>query len=108
MFKKIIINKFVVFGLLIAICIPVVLPYFHTGYFPTHDGEWAVVRLADMFRTLRDLQIPPRYSGVFNFGYVFLLFYFSYPFPYYFGILFYLFFHSFVTSIKILFVLSVF
>lgn len=105
-------NKFIVglitTVLLIIVCLPVVLPYLHPGYFPTHDGEWAVVRLADMFRTLKDLQFPPRYSGALNFGYGYPLFNFTYPFPYYLGIIFYFPFHSFVTSIKIMFVLSVF
>lgn len=95
-------------GVLLAVSLLVVLPYFAPGFFPTHDGEWVVVRLGDMFRQLRDLQIPPRYSGALNFGYGYPLFNFAYPFPYYMGIFFYIPFHSFVMSIKTLFVLSVF
>lgn len=94
--------------LLLLLCIPVVLPYFRSGYFPTHDGEWAVVRLGDMFRTLKDFQFPVRMSGALNFGYGYPLFNFAYLFPYYLGILFYIPFHSFITSIKSLFVVSVF
>lgn len=92
----------------LIICVPVIIPYLQQGYFPTHDGEWAVVRLADMFRTVRDFQFPPRYSGALNFGYGYPLFNFAYPFPYYLGIIFYFFFHSFLLSIKSIFVLSVF
>ncbi len=91
----------------LCISIPVVLPYFHKGYFPTHDGEWAVVRLADMFRQLRDHQIPPRYSGNANFAYGYPLFNFAYPFPYYLGIALYFLKFSFVDSIKLLFAASV-
>ena len=94
--------------LIILLCIPIVLPYFSAGFFPTHDGEWAVVRLGDMFRSLRDLQFPVRYSGGLNFGYGYPLFNYAYPFPYYLGIIFYFLTHSFVASVKILFVLSVF
>lgn len=94
--------------ILLLICVPVVIPFFHTGYFPTHDGEWAVVRLGDMFRQLRDLQFPPRYSGALNFGYGYPLFNFAYPFPYYLGILLYVPIHNFVNSIKIIFAGSVF
>lgn len=108
MFKNNILSKFVPLFIIIIICIPVVIPYFHSGYFPTHDGEWAVVRLGDMFRTLRDLQFPPRYSGALNFGYGYPLFNFTYPFPYYLGILFYIPTHSFILSIKTMFVVSVF
>lgn len=90
-----------------CISIPVILPFFHSGYFPTHDGEWAVVRLTDMFRTLRDFQIPARYSGELNFGYGYPLFNFVYPLPYYLGIFIYMLGIGFVGTIKILFAGSV-
>ena len=89
------------------ITIPVILPFFHSGYFPTHDGEWAIVRLADMFRTLRDFQIPARYSGNLNFGYGYPLFNFSYPLPYYLGIFPHFLGIGFVDTVKILFAGSV-
>ena len=95
----------IVFSILISI--PVILPFFHVGYFPTHDGEWAIVRLGDMFRTLRDLQIPARYSGNLNFGYGYPLFNFTYPSPYYFGVFFHFLGFGFVNTIKILFAGSV-
>lgn len=91
----------------VLLSIPVILPYLHAGFFPTHDGEWAVVRLADMFRTLRDFAFPVRYSGALNFGYGYPLFNFAYPFPYYLGLLFVLLKFGFVGSIKMLFLLSV-
>ncbi len=96
---------FCIFFFLISI--PVILPYFHPGYFPTHDGEWAVVRLGDMFRELKDHQVPPRFSGNLNFGYGYPLFNFAYPLPYYIGIVFHFFRFGFTDSIKILFALSV-
>lgn len=94
--------------LILALSIPIIIPFFHAGYFPTHDGEWAVVRLGDMFRQLRDLQFPPRYSGALNFGYGYPLFNFTYPFPYYLGIVLYIPLHNFVLSVKTIFVMSVF
>ena len=106
--RRIFNSNFAFIILIVLLCVPVVLPYFKSGYFPTHDGEWAVVRLADMFRSLRDLQFPVRFSGVLNFGYGYPLFNFAYPFPYYFGILFYSLFNSFILSVKAMFVLSVF
>lgn len=101
--KKILIILFFSF----CISVPVILPFFHAGYFPTHDGEWAVVRLADMFRTLRDFQIPARYSGNLNFGYGYPLFNFTYPFPYYFGVILHFFGFGFVNALKIFFAGSV-
>lgn len=91
----------------IFISIPLIIPYFHSGFFPTHDGEWTVVRLADMFRELKDLQIPPRYSGNLNFGYGYPLFNFAYPFPYYLAIILKIIGFGYVSSIKAVFVLSI-
>lgn len=98
-------NKKIYFAifLVIAACVPAIIPYFHPGYFPTHDGEWAVVRLTDMFRTLRDFQFPARYSGNLNFGYGYPLFNFTYPLPYYLGVIFHLLGFGFVNTVKILF-----
>lgn len=101
--KKILVILFFSF----CISTPVILPFLHKGYFPTHDGEWAVVRLGDMFRTLRDFQIPARYSGNLNFGYGYPLFNFAYPLPYYLGIVAYMLGSGFVNAIKILFAGSV-
>lgn len=91
----------------IVFSIPVIIPYLHSGFFPTHDGEWAVVRLAEMFRELHDHQLPARFSTYLNNGYGYPLFNFTYPFPYYFGIIFVLLKIGFVNSIKILFAGSV-
>lgn len=99
-------DYFLIFFVILA-SIPLILPYLHAGYFPTHDGEWAVVRLADMFRTLRDFQIPARYSGNLNFGYGYPLFNFDYPFPYYFAVLFHFAKISFVDSMKITFAITI-
>lgn len=93
--------------ILFILTFPLILPYFREGYFPTHDGEWAVVRLADMYREIKDGQIPPRFSGNLNFGYGYPLFNFAYPMPYYLGLVFFLLHIGLVNSIKVLFALSV-
>ncbi len=93
--------------LFVLLSIPLILPYLHSGYFPTHDGEWAVVRLTDMYRELKDLQFPARYSANLNFGYGYPLFEFAYPLPYYIGFVLHLFRINFVDSIKLLFAITV-
>lgn len=100
--KKFFIFLIVIFSLLVT------LPFFKSGYFPSHDGEWAVVRLGAMHRAVLDREIPVRWSGYQNFGYGYPLFEFTYPFPYYFGEVFHLAKIGFVNSIKIVFILSVF
>jgi hypothetical protein len=105
--KKIFIYSLGIFLLAFFVCLPLILPYFKSGFFPTHDGEWAVVRLSDMYREIKDLQFPARYSGYLNFEYGYPLFNFAYPLPYYLGLIFVFLKLGFVNSIKILFSLSV-
>lgn len=100
-------KPFIFFVFAFLISLPVILPYFHTGYFPTHDGEWAVVRLTDMYRSIRDHQFPVRYSGNLNFGYGYPLFNFVYPAPYYIGVILHFLKLGFVDTIKLLFAGSV-
>lgn len=91
----------------IVLLLPVILPYFKPGYFPSHDGEWAVVRAGEMFREVRDMQFPPRYSAALNFGYGYPLFNFAYPFPYYLATILHVVHIGFVDSIKVIFASSV-
>ncbi len=93
---------------LFLLSIPLILPFFEKGYFTTHDGEWAVVRLADMYREVKDGQIPPRFSGNLNTGYGYPLFQYAYPLPYYVGLPLYLSHIGLVNSVKLLFASTVF
>lgn len=90
--------------IILILTIPIVLPFFNSGFFVSHDGEWTVVRLADMYRTIRDGQIPARYSSYLNMQYGYPLFNFAYPAPYYLGLIPLLLKAGLVTSIKIIFV----
>lgn len=101
-------QSIVIYILLFFIALSVVIPFSHPGYFPTHDGEWAIVRLGDMFRSLRDHQFPVRYSGYLNFGYGYPLFNFEYPAPSYLGMVFHVLHFGFTDTLKLLFALSVF
>ncbi|CAN5181777.1 hypothetical protein BH09PAT1_BH09PAT1_3590 [soil metagenome] len=105
--KKLLNSTFLIPVIICVFSLPLILSFFHKGYFPSHDGEWAVVRLSDMYRELKDGQIPPRFSGNLNFSYGYPLFEFAYPLPYILGLPFFLFHVGLVNSIKILFALSV-
>jgi hypothetical protein len=104
--RKTLFYYFKILILAFVVCLPIILPYFKAGFFPTHDGEWAVVRLGDMYREIKDLQFPARFSGYLNFEYGYPLFNFAYPMPYYLGVFFVFLKSGFVNSIKILFALS--
>lgn len=81
-------------------------PFFQQGYFKTDDGEWAIIRLSEMKRELRDGQIPARWSSVLNHGYGYPLFLFTYPLPYYIGSLISFSGMGLTNTIKILFILG--
>ncbi len=95
-------------SIILFFSLPVMLPFFSSGVFPTHDGEWAIVRLAEMHREIKDLQIPPQWAGYLNHGYGYPLFLFTYPFPYYAAEFLHVLGFSFVNAIKIIFMISIF
>ncbi len=86
--------------------LPAVWSLFHPGFFPSHDGEWMVIRLSDFHRSLVSGQIPVRWAARLNHGYGYPVFNFLYPFSLYLGEFFYLFLGSFVNAIKLVFILS--
>lgn len=94
--------------LLIVITVSIIfsLPFLNSGYFKTSDGEWAIIRLAEMKREISDLQIPPRWSDFLNHGYGYPLFLFTYPLPYYTGVILLTTGMSLTSAIKTIFVLS--
>jgi len=93
--------------IIVLVSLPIILPFINKGFFPTHDGEWAVVRLGDMYREIKDGQIPPRFSDNLNFGYGYPLFHYAYPMPYFLGLPAFLMHFGLVNSIKLLFAFSV-
>lgn len=95
------------FIILVFVVLIYTKPFFRPGFFPTHDGEWAVIRLAEMQREIKDLQIPPRWADYLNHGYGYPLFNFTYPFPFYLGTVLRFFHIGLVDATKMIFVGSV-
>src|SRR3990167_4002514 len=100
-------KKFILLFLIVIVIFLYTRPFFHIGFITTHDGEWSIVRLSEMYRELKDGQFPPRWSDYLNHGYGYPLFLFTYPMPFYLGLIFKLAGFGFISSIKILFVVSV-
>lgn len=100
--KKILLLFFV-----LLVSVPLIVPFLKSGYFPTHDGEWAVVRQGAMHRAFIDRHFPVRWAGNLNFGFGYPLFLFTYPLPYYIGEIPTLLHLGLVNSVKVTFVLSV-
>ena len=101
------IKLFIPFFIILAVSLLYSRPFFNQGYFPTDDGEWAIVRLSEMIRELKDFQMPPRWSDYLNHGYGYPLFSFTYPLPYYLGSFVHLFGLGLTETVKFLFVISV-
>ena len=100
-------SKLTTWFFVLVLTIPLLIPLMKAGYPVTHDGLWAVVRQAEMHRELKDGQFPPRWSNYLNHGYGYPLFSFTYPLPYLLGEVFVLSGFGLVTSVKLLFALSV-
>lgn len=101
-------KRFLPFLILFFVSLIFTKPYFRQGFFNTHDGEWAVIRVSEMQREFKDLQFPPRWSDYLNHGYGYPLFNFTYPFPFYLGAVLKFFHFSLIDSVKVIFVGSVF
>src|SRR3990167_6215755 len=92
--------------LVLLLTLPATLALFRPGFFPSHDGEWMVIRLSAFHQTLADGQFPVRWSSRLNHGFGYPVLNFLYPLPFYFGEIFYLLSGSFTTAIKWVFILA--
>lgn len=102
MFKK----KILIFVFLLLLILPACWSLFQAGFFPSHDGEWMVIRLSDFHRSLVSGQIPVRWADRLNFGYGYPVFNFLYPLSLYLGEAFHLIGFNFVDAIKLVFLFS--
>ncbi|MBI5452178.1 hypothetical protein HY945_01835 [Candidatus Gottesmanbacteria bacterium] len=100
-------KRFLPILILLAVVLFYTKPYFRTGFFTTHDGEWAVIRLSEMQRELKDSQFPPRFADYLNHGFGYPLFSYTYPGPFYLGTILRIFRIGLVDSVKVIFVGSV-
>lgn len=88
---------------IILVLIPVlfaVFPFFGTGFIPTHDGEYHIIRFWQYFTMLAHGSWFPRWAPDLNYGLGIPLFTFQYPFPNIVGAVFHFFGASFVDSVK--------
>lgn len=92
--------------LLILISLIGVFSFLQPGFFPSHDGEWMVVRFSDFHRGLADGQFPVRWAGRLNFGYGYPVFNFLYPGTFYLTEVFHLLKLNFVDSVKAAFTVT--
>lgn len=74
---------------------------FHSGFYPTHDGEYHIIRFYEFYKSLEEGNIYPRWAADLNNGFGVPLFNFVYPLPNYVASLLHVFKVSFIDSFKI-------
>lgn len=72
--------KKILIGLILSVI--VVWPLLHSGFFPSHDGELHLARIAAYTQALKQGQFPVRWAAGLNYGYGYPIFNFVYPLPY--------------------------
>lgn len=81
-------------------------PFFHQGFFKSHDGDWMIIRFTAFHQTLRAGQFPVRFLDRLNNNYGYPVANFLYPLPFYLSEIPKISGFSFINSIKIIFITS--
>lgn len=80
-------RQFLPLAMVIVFAILATLPLFRSGFIPTHDGEYHIIRFFEFKKMLLHRYWFPRWAPGLNSGYGVPLFNFHYPLPNYFGVL---------------------
>ncbi len=94
------------FVILFLFSLVAIWPFFKSGYFESHDGEWMVIRFTAFHQTLRTGQFPVRFVDRLNNNYGYPVLNFLYPLPFYLAEIPKVLGFNFVNSIKIVFAVS--
>lgn len=95
-------------GIVGVIALFAMFPLLGSGFIPTHDGEYHIIRFWQFSRVLSEGHVFPRWAPDLNSGYGIPLFIFHYPFPNYIGFLLHVAGLSFVDSFKVALALGYF
>jgi len=104
--KKKIIEVLFLLAVILSV-IPIIIPFFHKGFFPTHD-DVQVGRIFEMFQALKYGSFPPRWASGLLFGHGYPLFVFYSPLTYYLGALLVFAGANFLVATKIVFLMAFF
>ena len=104
--KKLLQYKFSPLIIILLLSLPACIPLLHSGFFHFSD-EPHLINLQQMITAFASGQILPRWAPDMSWGYGYPLFNYYYPLPYYIGSLFYLLNHSLISSLKLVFLLTI-
>jgi len=102
---KVYLTPFLLLSLLLVIQIPLIVPFFHDGFFPTHDGI-QTIRIFEYYQSLKFGAFPPRWASGLLYGYGYPLFVFYNPMVYLLGSMFVFAGFNFLIATKIVFILG--
>jgi len=93
--------------LVVVICsLPAIIAFLQPGFPRTDDGNWMIIRLSAFYESIRAGEFPVRWLSRLNFGYGYPVSNFLYPGFMYLGVPIAIVTSSFVTTVKVLFALS--
>ncbi len=92
--------------LVLALTLISLWPFFRSGFFETHDGDWMIIRFSAFHQALVDGQFPVRFVDRLNNNYGYPVLNFLYPLPFYLAEIPKILGFGFVQSIKLVFVAS--
>lgn len=99
-------NQYLVVLIVFLCSIPSILAFLHTGFPQTDDGNWMIIRLSAFYEVLRGGEFPVRWLTRLNNGYGYPVANFLYPGFMYLGVPIAAITSSFVTTVKLLFAVS--
>lgn len=94
------VKKIVPLVILFILIFPAVFPLLHSGFMPTHDGEYHIIRFYEFHKSLIEGVLYPRWAADLQFGYGVPLFNYVYPLPNYIASFLYIFTYSFIDAFK--------
>lgn len=90
--------------LILIIQIPLIMPFFHSGFFPSHD-DFQIVRIFEISQEIKYGNFPPRWSSGLLYGHGYPVFNFYGPFAYYIGATFVMLGFNYLVATKLVFIL---
>lgn len=99
--KNFMVKKYIGFSVVVIFAFIAGISLLHSGFIPTHDGEYHVIRFYEFHKVLLDGNWYPRWAPDLNYGFGVPLFNYVYPLPNYFASVLHLFGISFIDAFKL-------
>lgn len=95
------VKRFIPIGIVIIFALISIAALLHKGFYPSHDGEYHIVRFYEFYKTFSSGELYPRWAVDLNNGYGAPLFSYVYPLPNYLAVFLYSIGISFIDGYKV-------